>query len=76
MASQMKAEAKAYYGREPSYSELKEYFIQKQMGASRSPSGTMPAARVARPTTQAEFDKLPSGSRYVNPADGKEYIKK
>jgi hypothetical protein len=30
---------------------------------------------VAKPTTQAEFDAIPKGSRYINPSDGKEYIK-
>lgn len=73
LAATMKDEAKKYYGRDPSYSEMKEYFIQKQMGAS---SGAAPAGGVARPQTQAELDKLPSGTRFINPADGKEFIKK
>ena len=30
---------------------------------------------VAKPTSRAEFDKLPKGAKYVNPADGKTYIK-
>lgn len=30
---------------------------------------------VARPTTQAEFNALSKGARYINPADGKEYVK-
>lgn len=72
-AAAMKKEAQTYYGREPSYSEMKEYYIQKQMGAS---AGAAPTGGVARPQTQAEFNKIPSGSRYINPADGKEYIKK
>ena len=73
LAATMKDEAKKYYGRDPSYSEMKEYFIQKQMGAS---SGAAPTGGVARPQTQAELDKLPSGTRFINPADGKEFIKK
>lgn len=34
LASEMKKEAVKYYGKEPSYSEIKEYFVQKQMGGS------------------------------------------
>jgi hypothetical protein len=34
LASEMKKEAVKYYGKEPSYSEMKEYFVQKQMGGS------------------------------------------
>ena len=30
----------------------------------------------AKPTSQAEFDKLPSGAFYINPADGKLYQKR
>lgn len=73
LADSMRKEAESHYGRKPSYSEMKEYFIQKQMGASK---GAAPSSGVTRPITQAEFDKLPSGARYINPADGKEYIKK
>lgn len=41
------------------------------MGAApvSAPAGT------SRPTSKAEFDALPKGTRYINPADGKEYIK-
>jgi hypothetical protein len=38
-------------------------------------SETPAAGDVARPTTQAAFDALPKGARYINPSDGKEYIK-
>lgn len=44
----------------------------------RSATATKPdqgAQQVATPTTQAEFDQLPSGARYINPADGKTYKK-
>lgn len=36
---------------------------------------TAPTGGAARPTSRAEFDALPKGARYINPADGKEYIK-
>lgn len=38
--------------------------------------GQQGAPAVAKPTSQAEFDKLPKGARFINPADGKEYTKK
>jgi hypothetical protein len=31
---------------------------------------------IITPTSKAEFDKLPSGTVYINPADGKQYRKK
>jgi hypothetical protein len=34
LAGDMKKEAEEYYKRKPTYSEMKEYFIQKQMGGS------------------------------------------
>lgn len=34
------------------------------------------AETVARPATKEEFDKLPKGAKYINPADGKTYTKK
>lgn len=40
-----------------------------------TPAPAPAPAQVARPTTQAEFDALPKGTRYINPADGKEYAK-
>lgn len=45
---------------------------------SGGPAGAPDLAHpgVARPTTQAEFDALPSGAPYINPADGKQYTKK
>lgn len=30
---------------------------------------------IAKPTSQADFDALPKGSKFINPADGKTYIK-
>jgi hypothetical protein len=30
----------------------------------------------AQPKTKAEFDRLPKGAQYINPSDGKTYIKK
>jgi hypothetical protein len=35
----------------------------------------IPTGGAARPSSQAEFNALPKGARYINPADGKEYIK-
>lgn len=40
-----------------------------------SPAPSAAPSQVARPTTQAAFDALPKGARYINPADGKEYTK-
>jgi hypothetical protein len=34
-----------------------------------------PTGGVVTPKSQAEFNALPKGARYINPADGKEYIK-
>lgn len=34
-----------------------------------------PTGGPVRPASKAEFDALPKGARYINPADGKEYIK-
>ena len=36
---------------------------------------TVPTGGAIRPSSQAEFDALPKGARYINPADGKEYTK-
>jgi hypothetical protein len=36
--------------------------------------GAAPAG-VATPKTQAEFDKLPDGAKYINPKDGLTYTK-
>ena len=44
----------------------------KLMGGT--PTAT-PADGVVTPKSQAEFNALPKGARYINPADGKEYIK-
>lgn len=50
-------------------------------GATPAPvTTTGPAASaapaIAQPKTQAEFDALPSGAKYINPKDGKTYTKK
>jgi hypothetical protein len=40
------------------------------------PAETPKAAdSIAKPLSQAEFDKIPKGGRYVNPKDGKTYTK-
>lgn len=42
---------------------------------ARPAPAAAPSGQVARPTTQAEFDAVPPGGLYVNPADGKTYRK-
>ncbi len=44
-------------------------------GAGIGPAGNA-GGGIASPKTQAEFDALPSGALYVNPADGAQYKKK
>jgi hypothetical protein len=44
----------------------------KLMGGT---STAAPTGGVITPKSQAEFNALPKGARYINPADGKEYIK-
>lgn len=39
-----------------------------------TPKGA-PKPSLPRPTTQAEYDALPKGARFIDPDDGKEYIK-
>ena len=40
-----------------------------------TPTPTPAPAGVATPKTQAEFDKLPDGAKYINPKDGLLYTK-
>lgn len=47
-------------------------FTPKQVSATAPNSSTI----VASPKSQSDFDALPSGSLYINPADGKQYRKK
>lgn len=47
----------------------------KTPATEAKPTTPAPKAEVAKPITKAEFDKLPSGAHYINPKDGKEYIK-
>lgn len=61
----------------------KGYGITAAGPASATPAPvatTGPAASaapaIAQPKTQAEFDALPSGAKYINPKDGKTYTKK
>lgn len=44
----------------------------RQIRAEHGKGGT----GIARPTTRAEFDALPSGTRFINPADGQGLTKK
>jgi hypothetical protein len=54
LASEMKKEAESYYKKQPTYSELKEYHIQKQMVGSGK--GGAPATSSGR---VVEFNSLP-----------------
>lgn len=64
------------------FEKLTEYYRrgggQKPASATPAPAPAKPAASTgaaAKPKTQAEFNALPSGTRYINPSDGKEYTK-
>lgn len=50
---------------------------EKVTGKSSAQTPAKPAATaaVAKPQTKAEFDKIKKGERFINPKDGKEYIK-
>ena len=80
----------AYKKKFPTESDADDAFLENYMSGAmppilqQAPSGgggglgslpTASAATVARPKTQAEFDALPKGTRYINPRDNKEYIK-
>ena len=60
---------------EPSLSQIRDMLIQRELQGAGARTSTAPAGGVVRPASQAEFDALPKGARYINPADGKEYIK-
>jgi hypothetical protein len=49
---------------------------QRLTGKSSEAAPAASSVSVATPVTQADFDKLPSGARYINPKDGKTYTKK
>lgn len=70
--------------RDPAFAELPEAekrtkalerLTGSPTGAAPAPAPTAAPGGVARPTTQAQFDALPKGARYINPSDGKEYTK-
>lgn len=42
---------------------------------SSTTDATKPDVNLPKPTTQTEFDALPKGSRYIDPDDGKIYVK-
>jgi hypothetical protein len=44
-------------------------------GDNKPSESSASSSAVAKPKTQAEFDKLPPGALYVNPKDGKTYSK-
>jgi len=64
---------------EPSIQEIRSMLIQRELqGAGSRFAGQgspAPTGGVITPRSQAEFNALPKGARYINPADGKEYIK-
>jgi hypothetical protein len=70
--------------RDPAFAELPEAekrtkalerLTGSPTGAAAAPAPTAAPGGVAKPTTQAQFDALPKGARYINPSDGKEYTK-
>lgn len=80
----------AYKKKFPTESDADDAFLENYMSGAMPPIlqqapsggggglGSLPpasAASVARPKTQAEFDALKSGTRYINPADGRTYTK-
>jgi hypothetical protein len=64
---------------EPSIQDIRSILIQRELqGAGSRFAGqgsSAPTGGVVTPKSQAEFNALPKGARYINPADGKEYIK-
>jgi hypothetical protein len=63
--------------------EKREKAIERLTGGTGAPKtgdnkpgeSSASSSAVAKPKTQAEFDKLPPGALYVNPKDGKTYSK-
>lgn len=49
--------------------------INRALAAITGVGDVAPATGAVKPKSQAEFDALPKGARYINPSDGKEYIK-
>lgn len=49
--------------------------INQALAAATGIGKIAPASGAVTPKTKSEFDALPKGARYINPADGKEYIK-
>jgi hypothetical protein len=56
--------------------EGKKVEIPADVRSYYSRSGTGGGGAIARPKTDAEFNALPKGARYIDPDDGKEYRKK
>lgn len=55
-----------------SVSKIKDYVgINKSSSSGKSQSNV----NLPKPQTQEEFDKLPKGQHYIDPDDGKEYVK-
>jgi hypothetical protein len=58
--------------------ELTKGTLRQAAKAKPAETSAAPAAAsgdVAQPKSQADFNKLPKGARYVNPADGRVYVK-
>jgi hypothetical protein len=50
--------------------------LRRPGGPQYNPKTQAPQSRnVARPRNEAEFNRIPVGTRYVDPADGKTYVK-
>lgn len=60
----------------PAEPSLLDRLLGRKPQATPAPATPVaPAANVATPKTPEEFAKIPSGTHYINPKDGKEYIK-
>jgi len=52
-----------------------DWILNRETGEAHAPSGAQPGGSVARPTTEAEYNALPSGTVFIDPEDGKQYRK-
>jgi hypothetical protein len=77
--SAIKRRAKDAGQPEPSNYDIRNMLIQRELQSAGSrfagQGSPAPTGGVVTPKSQAEFNALPKGARYINPADGKEYIK-
>lgn len=70
------ASPKADFGAVPTSSKDQSRLPALETTPVRTAGGGGAAANAARPTTKAEFDALPSGAPFINPADGRLLYKK